>query len=486
MPTSASNFQFTDYAQQLQNVERRRKLAEALMQQGLEPVQGQPAVGGIVTPISPLAGLAQMAKLGVGAYGMSQAEKKTEEISKRRQEDLANALRSMNVPENKLPATMQMLNMPETAGMGQSQIQMQMLKNAMNPQSPQSGMQQTGGQPASGPGMPGTPPAPIDLLGAGDMGKTVYEAINKFNAPVNVRPGGTVYIPGQGPQFTAPTQGVQTVWGPNGPVAGAVPGAQEATARGAGLTAGAQEAGKAPYELTTLQTAPAPTLMTKEQAIQAATGRPLPTPGFSGQGGKPGLKLQDQGAAAEQRKTGEALGDYTQGVMKDAAKAGAGLRQLANMELAVRDFTPGKIAPLQSSLIQWAQSTGLPLTKADERQAGSIQALSSMAIKMAGTATRESDAQPSQLQYMKILESMPNETRTIDGFQKIMAYLKDVHNYTVDKNIELQKWRNQYGTSDGFEAVWPKMAAKMPYVWNTQGLGNKPSGNVVDWNKLGR
>ncbi len=195
------------------------------MQQGLEPIQNQPSVGGITIPNSPLTGLAQMAKIGVGAYGMSQAEKKTEEISKKRQEDLANALRSMGVPENKLPSTVQMLNMPETAGMGQSQIQMQMLKNAlagsqgnpMNPQGPNPSVM------AQGQGS--MPPAPIDLLGAGDMGKTVYEGINKFNSPVNVRPGGTVYIPGQGPQFTAPQNGMQTNWQNGQPQQGAVPGA---------------------------------------------------------------------------------------------------------------------------------------------------------------------------------------------------------------------------------------------------------------------
>ena len=465
MPTSAPNFQFTDYAQQLQNVERRRRLAEALMTQGLEPAQAQPAVGGITVPTSPWATLAQVAKMGVGAAGMAKAEKQTEEISKNRQADLVKALQSMGVTN---PAVPQLLNMPETAPLGQSQIQMQMLKNALGAQAGNTAP----GQPiASGPGMP---PAPIDLLGAGDMGKTVYEGINKFNAPVNVRPGGTVYIPGQGPQFTAPNQGVQTVWGPQGPVAGAVPGAQEATARGAGLTAGAVEAGKAPYDVMTLNTEGAPTAMTRQQAIQRATGG--------------GFRLQDQGAAAEQRKTGEAMGDYTQGVMQDAAKAAAGNRQLDNMALAAKDFTPGKLAPLQSNLLQWAQAAGIPTTKADERSAGSIQALTSMAIKMAGTATRQADAQPSQLQYMKILESMPNEGRTIDGFNKIMAYLRDANNYTIDKNVQLQQWRNTHGGSaEGFESNWPKIAQKLPYVWNTQGLGTQgTTGNIIDWNKLGR
>ena len=110
--------------------------------------------------------------------------------------------------------------------------------------------------------------------------------------------------------------------------------------------------------------------------------------------------------------------------MADAAKSGIANRTLDNMTLAAKDFSPGKLAPMQNSLIQWSQAIGVPVSDADKRQAGSIQALTSMGIKMAGQATRQSDAQPSQLQYFKMLESMPNEARTIDGFNKISAYMQ--------------------------------------------------------------
>lgn len=79
-------------------------------------------------------------------------------------------------------------------------------------------------------------PAALMLLsgdtGMGALGKAMLEQ----GKPINVRPGGTVYIPGQGPQYTAPgTSGSQITYGPNGqPQMGILPGAIESqTALGA-------------------------------------------------------------------------------------------------------------------------------------------------------------------------------------------------------------------------------------------------------------
>jgi hypothetical protein len=169
----------------------------------------------------------------------------------------------------------------------------------------------------------------------------------------------------------------------------------------------------------------------------------------------------------EAKDIGQGLGKYTSTVMEDAAKASVSNRYLDNMVAAAQDFTPGKLTPIQSNLIQWAQAAGVPVSEEDKRSAGSIQALTSMAIKMAGTATRQADAQPSQLQYFKILESMPNEARTPEGFQKIVAYLRDTNNYSVFKHEQLTKWRQEHeGSAEGFEAQWPTMAKTLPLVWN--------------------
>jgi hypothetical protein len=66
-------------------------------------------------------------------------------------------------------------------------------------------------------------------------------AKENYIAPVNARPGGTILDPLTGqPTFTAPQNGVYTTWGPNGPQATTVPGAQEAAARQEALSTAAK------------------------------------------------------------------------------------------------------------------------------------------------------------------------------------------------------------------------------------------------------
>ncbi len=198
----------------------------------------------------------------------------------------------------------------------------------------------------------------------------------------------------------------------------------------------------------------------------------------------PGLRLQDHGQSAEQRTYGQELGKQAGTVNEDAAKAAIANRYLDTMESYTKDFTPGKLAPLQSSLIQWSQALNLPVSADDKKAAGSIQGLTSLAIKMAGAATRQADAQPSQLQYFKILESMPNEQRTAEGFNRITGYLRDVNNLQIIKAQELQKWKQERGTADGFEAAWPKMTKDLPFAWNTDKsiADAKPTGGVRRYN----
>lgn len=182
----------------------------------------------------------------------------------------------------------------------------------------------------------------------------------------------------------------------------------------------------------------------------------------------PGLRLQDQGESAEQKEYGQTVGKQAGVVNEDAAKAAVANRYLDIMEGYAKDFTPGKLTPLRSNLIQWGQALGVPMSKEDQESAGSIQGLTSIAIKMAGQATRQSDAQPSQLQYFKILESMPDAQRTPEGFQRIVSYMRDLNSLNIIKAQELMKWRQEHnGTADGFEAQWPNVSKNLPFAWNT-------------------
>jgi hypothetical protein len=114
--------------------------------------------------------------------------------------------------------------------------------------------------------------------------------------PVNVRPGGTVWMPGQGAVFNAPSAvpGGYVQYGAGGPTAQVLPGAAEIAGHQAGTVTGATEAARLPYAPpSVVNTEGAPTLMTPAQQIQAATGAmpagvaPAQQPAAAAGGGQP-------------------------------------------------------------------------------------------------------------------------------------------------------------------------------------------------------
>lgn len=516
---STTQMPYSDYQIALLQAQRAQNLANALRQQSFEPIESYES-GVLKSPISWTQGLAKMLQ----AYAANKGEERS-------MQNLAKASNLQNQMYQGIfgapsgggfsmttGAPMQMAQNPPSPSpeqYGQNIIESALTGQPNAPQvtQPQIVRFQPTGQPGLRVPMGQTPqsmasmmqtnpqlasslvgeynkpdPTTLAAMNAGYTPEQIQDIQSRtlekgaYIAPLNTRPGSVPADPYTGMPLPSSEALIQ------------------AQARSAAVRSAAEAYGKAPYELSIVQTSPAPRLMTKKQQIEMATRRPMPLPGFAPQTqirpqppgspqmqnvipggnviqalnpeGVPGLRLQDQGEAAEQTKTGQLMAEYTGSVMQDAAKAGIANRMLDNMVLSAQDFTPGKLAPMHSSLIQWAQATGIPVSESDKRQSGSIQALTSMAIKMAGTATRQSDAQPSQRQYMTILESMPNEQRTIDGFNKIAAYLRDMNNYSIEKYKHLQDWRNTHnGSAEGFESEWPSMERQIPFVWNTQGLG---------------
>lgn len=85
---------------------------------------------------------------------------------------------------------------------------------------------QTGQTQSASSGQFGIDPRVMSMLLSGDPGlEKTAAAILEQQKPINVRPGGTVYTPGKGAEFTAPQGGINTTWGPGGPSQALVPGA---------------------------------------------------------------------------------------------------------------------------------------------------------------------------------------------------------------------------------------------------------------------
>ncbi|HEY6020417.1 MAG TPA: hypothetical protein VIY48_11055, partial [Candidatus Paceibacterota bacterium] len=320
--------------------------------------------------------------------------------------------------------------------------------------------------------------------------------------------------------------GMQTTWQNGQPSSSIIPNYLQNQAAITGTTSGAKVAGAAPFVTDSVNTPGAPTLMTNAQKIAAATGRPMPSPVFNpGQpaqvvpspiptsaligrppaeqaaiekvaaaGSNPmsvnvpapgGFRLQDQGQAESQKTYGKGIGEAGVKVVQDAANAVQVRSGLQEIRKAAQNFTPGQFAPLKQQLAQVMIGLGQPEDQVNKLlgSAGDMQALSSVAIQMAGKSTRASDANPSQLQFLKTLESMPTTQRTPQGLAKIVDYMDDVQKMHIDKLNAQQQWLQTHnGDLDGFEASWNKQAGDMPYIWNQRATVDrviKNSGNTA-------
>jgi hypothetical protein len=82
----------TDLQTQQQAIERNRKLAEALQQQSMEPLQGQVAPGGLYVPPHWAQGAAKLAQAMLGRYQMDDSDGKQAELSARSNKALSEGL----------------------------------------------------------------------------------------------------------------------------------------------------------------------------------------------------------------------------------------------------------------------------------------------------------------------------------------------------------------------------------------------------------
>ncbi len=81
MANAVTNVSFYDPAIELADVQRKRKLAEALQAQGMAPSQGTQTVGGWAIPTSPMEGVGKMAQALSGAYQTKQLDQREKDIA---------------------------------------------------------------------------------------------------------------------------------------------------------------------------------------------------------------------------------------------------------------------------------------------------------------------------------------------------------------------------------------------------------------------
>lgn len=453
----------TDYGADLQAIERRRQYADALRQQSMQPLETQMA-GGWAIPISPTQGLAKALQAFASQRMQKKADEDTKGVSARYNSDLVRVLTEggklsagtparfqqpdpqefeqaadqgtqapsgFNVaakPGDPMAAAALYMTHPATQQLGMQEMQRQRMMEAfgLNGGSAPQGGASSG---ATSPGAPTSSGVPrniaLQLMLADPTGKLLAQENAKANAeatkPINVRPGGAVFQQGKGVLFNQPQvgPGVMLNYGPNGPTASAVPGASDAMAAQAAAVAGGTQAGKAPYELSTVNTPGAPTLMTHQQQIEAATGRPMPRPGMIptsavvGQNpemaGRPqaeqdairkvmdadtrgqpatvnvpapgGLRLQDQGDSAQQKAYGTERGQLLAARPQATLSARTAITNMERLSNVARELEnhPG-LSGITGKVNQYAIGDLLPETRA-------ARALQDTMVKQAAVQT---------------------------------------------------------------------------------------------------
>lgn len=207
-----------DIAQKQYQMAQRQAYAQALMQQGMEPLQGQNVGGHYVAP-SWTQGLAKALGSYLGMKAMADMPQQQQELQQMQNQQLAAQF-----------------------GLGQPQP-------AQGPQSMPVGEQTS--QPTI-PLLPGRSAQDSFVIAQG-MGlpaylKMVGEQGNQ--KPIAVAPGGTLVDPRTNmPTFTAAQNGIQITYGPNGAQAVAVPGYGPANASIQGAEAGAKAGATMPFDI---------------------------------------------------------------------------------------------------------------------------------------------------------------------------------------------------------------------------------------------
>lgn len=98
------NFAPNDYAVQQGAIDRRRRMAEMLQQQGATPIDPGRMAGGYVVPVSPIEGLAKMAQSWAAGRMQNRADESSRDLVKQRQSALADTLTRFQTAAQGAPA----------------------------------------------------------------------------------------------------------------------------------------------------------------------------------------------------------------------------------------------------------------------------------------------------------------------------------------------------------------------------------------------
>ena len=482
MPNQVSNVGFAspgfDFGADINEVERRRKLAEALQAQSMQPLENQTA-GGWAIPTNPLQGAAKLAQALSARSLNKQANEEQRAIAQRSQDSYAQMLAKgigqlQGGPGSPSPAPelgggpAQPAQAPDPMGamgtFGSHPMGAQMMPLAMQQMQREQlirALRGGGGAPGDGaaPAASGAAPSgtgassggpagglPLEVwLQVDPTGKAYAEQLAKDHAPIVGREGAPVLERGPDgklrPSFVAPKSepGVTYQYGPNGEVMGAnaVPGYAGAIS---GIE-GAKADVTAQRDMVTVNTPQGPRMVTRAQAIQMAGGGvggaqqpPAPQPIAAPRAAGPGIPLQDQGAQRAETEIGAGLGKRYTEIQDAGFSANQKINKVSRLGGLLENLNTGKLQPAGYEIAAYAKSIGIPVSeKLDNAQAAKAVA-NEVALELrnpsggAGMPGAMSDADREYLRSMIAgLDKTPGANKAlIDGAQKIAERDRDV------------------------------------------------------------
>lgn len=476
------------YAIQMQQLQRRQALADALMQQSQQPLDTQYTGGATSVAVrrSPFEALSKLAQAGAGAYIQNKNDQKYQDIATQMMGAQQRALLNLSGDQPTTPAAAPEASAPD--------VPPPLLTNPGYSPLPQPSATATAagaqGGGFGGPNLGQILSASQDAITYGVDPKVVELAAAARSPTPEMRNIAAVY--GNTPQaraalersvnpavatnansplarFNPATGQYETAYAPpdiskgiapvitNGQITGVakLPGSEDVNAGQAAATTAATEAQKGHWV---------------EDPIHPGQGHfeyPRP-PGYAG-----GISdLGGIGRVATNAPTAATLSgmqaggktgqDFAADLSAKAADALEGKRTLSEMQNLLQGFQPGKLTPILAPLGSAAVAMGVdPATvqKLTNINPGDAEAFQKGTAALAGEAAKQVTNRVTQTEFKVFLANNPNWAMTSDGIKRVMDLMNKGFDQKLDQQQAFSEWSknvppDRWGID--FPAQWNK------------------------------
>lgn len=464
------------FALQMQQLQRRQALADALTQQSQQPLDTQFTGGpsSVAVRRSPFEGLTKLAQAASGAFVQNKNDEKYQDIAGQMMAAQRQALSGLSGGQ---PVSQPTAADPSAASnMPPESIRAPGFTPPALPPAPP-----TASQPAPS-GFANTLDAAQNAANYGVDPEVIKAAIAdqartdqmKNDSATGIAPGErgnltrresikTAFVPGSGGMLDIDPATGQ-------PVFRTLPGLAESTAAATGMSTAATQANTPHYEADPFH----PGQFRTTYATPPSMGANVPRLGGLGRGGMPpqpapaapvtapagpAAALPQPGAAPvatvapggggnaadlEGMKLGAKSGqDFATDLNAKAGDALAGKRTLSEMQNLLQGFEPGKGAPILAGLGSVATAMGVSpetVTQLTNVNPGDAEAFQKGTAALAGEAAKQVTNRVTQTEFKVFLANNPNWMMTPQGIKRVMDFMGKGFDQQIDQQQQFAKW----------------------------------------------